>query len=185
VTELKKKQDGDTLREHSISLPHTNISTEKGPAPISLNAPAINTGGRDAMALKTSIVPGSSSALDLIKKKLQDSGAPGTSSPGPAPSGTVGSELNGSGAVDTTVKGLQSGDSRDKQKDANGDGNMSDSTSDSEDADSGPTKEECIIQFKVFLASVSFKKSIFSYLSALPFLEHEHPVVIIIIIFLF
>ncbi|XP_062164261.1 pre-mRNA-processing protein 40C isoform X2 [Alnus glutinosa] len=151
VTELKKKQDGDTLREPSISLPHTNISTEKGPAPISLNAPAINTGGRDAMALKTSIVPGSSSALDLIKKKLQDSGAPGTSSPGPAPSGTVGLELNGSGAVDTTVKGLQSGDSRDKQKDANGDGNMSDSTSDSEDADSGPTKEECIIQFKEML----------------------------------
>ncbi|KAF5450039.1 hypothetical protein F2P56_030420 [Juglans regia] len=147
VTELKKKQDG----EHSISLPHANLSTEKGSAPISLNAPAISTGGRDAMALKALAVPGSSSALDMIKKKLQDSGSPITSSPNPAPSGIAASELNGSRAVDTTVKGLQSEDSRDKLKDANGDGNMSDSSSDSEDADSGPTKEECIIQFKEML----------------------------------
>ncbi|KAG6713594.1 hypothetical protein I3842_05G161300 [Carya illinoinensis] len=147
VTELKKKQDG----EHSISLPHANLSTEKGSAPISLNAPAISTGGRDAMALKASAVPGSSSALDMIKKKLQDAGSPISSSPNPAPSGMAASELNGSRAVDTTVKGLQSEDSKDKLKDANGDGNMSDSSSDSEDADSGPTKEECIIQFKGML----------------------------------
>ena len=52
VTELKKKQDADTLKEHSILLTHTNLSTEKESAPISLNAPAINTGGRDALALK-------------------------------------------------------------------------------------------------------------------------------------
>uniref|UniRef100_A0A2N9IEN5 Pre-mRNA-processing protein 40C n=1 Tax=Fagus sylvatica TaxID=28930 RepID=A0A2N9IEN5_FAGSY len=151
VTELKKKQDADTLKEHSILLTHTNLSTEKESAPISLNAPAINTGGRDAMALKASVVPGSSSALDLIKKKLQDSGSPVTSSPGPTPSGTAASELNGSRAVDNTVKGLQSENSRDKLKDANGDGNMTDSSSDSEDADSGPTKEECVIQFKEML----------------------------------
>lgn len=145
MTELKKKQDG----EHLLSLPHANLSTEKGSTPISLNAPAISTGGRDAIAVKASVVPGPSSALDMIKKKLQDSGSPITSSPNPAPSGIAVSELNGSRTVDTTVKGLQSEDSRDKIKDANGDGNMSDSSSDSEDADSGPTKEECIIQFKV------------------------------------
>ncbi|XP_050275850.1 pre-mRNA-processing protein 40C isoform X2 [Quercus robur] len=151
VTELKKKQDRDTLKEHSILSTQTNLSTEKESAPISLNAPAINTGGRDALALKASVVPGSSSALDLIKKKLQDSGTPVTSSPGPTPSGTAASELNGSRAVDTMAKGLQSENSREKVKDANGDGNMTESSSDSEDADSGPTKEECVIQFKEML----------------------------------
>lgn len=157
VTELKKKQDRDTLKEHSILSTQTNLSTENESAPISLNAPAINTGGRDALALKASVVPGSSSALDLIKKKLQDSGTPVTSSPGPTPSGTAASELNGSRAVDTTAKGLQSENSREKVKDANGDGNMTESSSDSEDADSGPTKEECVIQFKVFLSSFLLK----------------------------
>lgn len=118
--------------------------TEKGSAPISLTAPAINTGGREAMAFKPSAVQGTSSALDLIKKKLQDSGAPVTSSPVPAPS-----ESNGSRGVESTPKGQQSDNSKDKLKDINGDGNLSDSSSDSEDADSGPTKEECITQFKV------------------------------------
>lgn len=151
MTELKRKQD----EEHLISFRHTSLSTEKGSAPVILNAPAISTGGRDA--IRTSIVPGSASALDLIKRKLQDSGSPVSSSPGPVPSGIAASELNGSRAVDTTVKGLQSEDSRDKLKDANGDGNMSDSSSDSEDTDSGPTKEECITQFKVFLDSFSLR----------------------------
>lgn len=84
----------------------------------------------------------------MIKKKLQDSGAPATSSPVHS-SGPIASELNGSRVIEPTVKGLQSENSKDKLKDTNGDGNMSDSSSDSEDVDSGPTKEECIIQFKV------------------------------------
>lgn len=144
MIELRKKQDADVPKEHPVSIPINNVMTEKGSAPISLTAPAINTGGREAMAFKPSAVQGTSSALDLIKKKLQDSGAPVTSSPVPAPS-----ESNGSRGVESTPKGQQSDNSKDKLKDINGDGNLSDSSSDSEDADSGPTKEECITQFKV------------------------------------
>lgn len=151
VTELRKKQDGDALKEESMSEPNTNVLTETGPDPISLSAPAVNTGGRDSTALRVSGVPGSSSALDLIKKKLQDSGAPATSSPIPTLSGPVALESNASRAFDTTVKGPQNEKIKDKLKDANGDGNMSDSSSDSEDVVSGPTKEECIIQFKEML----------------------------------
>lgn len=132
-----------------MSAPHTNFSTEKGPAPGSLSAPAVNTGGRDATALRASSVPGASSALDLIKKKLQDSGAPVTSTPAPVSSGTAASESNGLRAVEAMAKGLPSEGSKDKPKDANGVGNISDSSTDSEDEDNGPTKEECIIQFKV------------------------------------
>lgn len=149
VTELRKKQDGDVLKEESMSVLSTNVLTEKGFAPISLSAPAVNTGGRDATALRAPAV-GSSSALDLVKKKLQDSGAPATSSPVSALSGPVASELNSSRAVEATVKGPQNENSKDRQKDTN-DCNMSDSSSDSEDVDSGPTKEECIIQFKEML----------------------------------
>ncbi|CAB4295957.1 unnamed protein product [Prunus armeniaca] len=146
VIELRKKQDADVPKEHPVSIPNNNVMTEKGSVPISLTAPAINTGGREAMAFKPSAVQGTSSALDLIKKKLQDSGAPVTSSPVPAPS-----ESNGSRGVESTPKGQQSDNSKDKLKDINGDGNLSDSSSDSEDADSGPTKEECITQFKEML----------------------------------
>lgn len=149
MTELKKKPDGEVSKEHLMSVPNTSVVMEKGSTTISLSTPAINTGGRDAIALRSSGVQPSSSALDLIKKKLQDSGAPVVSSPVPAPSGMTGSESNGSKAVEATTKGQQSENSKDKLKDANGDGNFSDSSSDSEDADSGPTKEECIVQFKV------------------------------------
>ncbi|KAJ9709550.1 hypothetical protein PVL29_001162 [Vitis rotundifolia] len=150
LTEMRKKQDSVALKEHAMLAPNTNVSTEKGPSPIALSAPAVTTGGRDATPLRTSAVPGSASALDMIKKKLQDSGAPATSSPVHS-SGPIASELNGSRVIEPTVKGLQSENSKDKLKDTNGDGNMSDSSSDSEDVDSGPTKEECIIQFKEML----------------------------------
>ncbi|KAK2972597.1 hypothetical protein RJ640_007066 [Escallonia rubra] len=151
VTELRKKQDGDILKEQPMSVPNTNILTEKGSAPFSLSTPAVNTGGRDATALRTSGLQGSSSALDMIKKKLQDSGDPVTSAQVPGPSGAVASDLNGSRAVEGGVKGPQSDNNKDKLKNVNIDGNLSDSSSDSEDADSRPTKEECIIQFKEML----------------------------------
>lgn len=148
VAELRKKQDNDVSKEHAVPVPNIDVVAEKGSTPISLSAPAVSTGGRDAMPLRTSVVPGSSSALDLIKKKLQDSGVPSSSSSSvPVMPVTAAQELNGSRAVD--VKGLQSENSKDKLKDANGDGNISDSSSDSEDTDSGPSKEECIMQFKV------------------------------------
>lgn len=165
---MRKKQDADGgLKEQSMSVPNSNNLTEKGSAsaPISLSAPAVNTGGRDATALRTtSVVP--SSALDLIKKKLQDPGAPATSSPVSTSSGVAAPELNGGSraVVDGSVKGQQSeNNSKDKLKDANGDdGNLSDSSSDSEDVDSGPTKEECIIQFKVFRVHLFYNLKTFA-----------------------
>ncbi|XWS69410.1 hypothetical protein CRYUN_Cryun04dG0176600 [Craigia yunnanensis] len=148
VAELRKKQDSDVSKEHAVPVPNIDVVAEKRSSPISLSAPAVNTGGRDAMPLRTSVVPGFSSALDLIKKKLQDSGVP-FSSPVPVIPVTAAHELNGSRAVD--IKGLQSENSKDKLKDASGDGNISDSSSDSEDTDSGPSKEECFMQFKEML----------------------------------
>ncbi|KAE8710103.1 ARM repeat superfamily protein isoform 1 [Hibiscus syriacus] len=99
------------------------------------------------VAGRSLVVPGSSSALDLIKK-LQDFGAPSTSTV-PVMPVTAANDLNGSKVVD--VKGLQSTNNRDKLKDDNGDGNISDSSSDYEDAVTGPSKEVCIMQFKEML----------------------------------
>lgn len=156
VAEVKKQQDADPLRTQSMSVSSTNVLTEKGSTPITLSTPAINTGGRDATVLRSPVVVGSSSALDLIKKKLQDSGVPPATSPSTALPGSVSSELNGLKLVDTTVKDPQNENSKEKPKDANGESNLSDSSSDSEDDDNGPSKEECIIQFKVsFLARFS------------------------------
>ncbi|KDP22962.1 hypothetical protein JCGZ_01659 [Jatropha curcas] len=151
VTELTKKQEAEVSKELEVSLLRSNVSTEKGSGPVSLSAPAINTGGRDATALRTSSAPGPSSALDLIKKKLQESGTPVNSSPALVSLGMGTPESNGSRAAEATAKGLLSETSNDKLKDTNGGGNASDSSSDSEDEDSGPTKEECIIQFKEML----------------------------------
>ncbi|KAJ1383067.1 WW domain, partial [Sesbania bispinosa] len=148
VAELKKKQDGDVTKDNLMSVPNTNVLSDRGSGMVTLNAPAINTGGRDAAALKPSNVQSSSSALDLIKKKLQDSGTPVASASIPVPSVQTGSESNGSKASEPTPKGPQNDNNKDKQKDVNGDANVSDTSSDSEDEDSGPSKEERIIQFK-------------------------------------
>ncbi|GAB4850661.1 hypothetical protein Ancab_029972 [Ancistrocladus abbreviatus] len=149
VTELRKRQELDNLKDHSASVLTTNASVEKGSS--GLSAPAISTGGRDSMILRTSAPPGSSSALDLIKKKLQESGAPITSSPGASSMGPASLEINGSRAAEASVKGLLSENSKDKPKETSGDGNISESSSDSEDEDTGPTIEERIMQFKEML----------------------------------
>lgn len=154
MTEIKKRQDIDASKEQSISAPNASTITEKGSAPLSLSAPAINTGGRDAISSATAGVPVSSSALDMIKKKLQDSTAPATSLPHAALAGAVSSELNGSTPADQVGKGSHSENGKDRMKDDNVDGNLSNSSSDSEDVDSGPTKEERAIQFKVFFSFV-------------------------------
>ncbi|XP_061342129.1 pre-mRNA-processing protein 40C [Gastrolobium bilobum] len=151
VAELKKKQDGEVTKDHLMSVPNTNVLSDRGSGMVTLNAPDIKTGSRDAAALKPSSVQSSSSALDLIKKKLQDSGTPVASSSIPAPSVQTGSESNGSKAAESTAKGLQIDNNKDKQKDANGDTNVSDTSSDSEEEDSGPSKEERITQFKEML----------------------------------
>lgn len=141
---MRKKQD-DHLKEHATS----GFSNDKGSGPI--NAPAVNTGGRDATPLRSFSASGSSSALDLIKKKLQDSGVPVASSPAPVSSGMAASELNGSRASEAAAKGSQGENNKDKLQNPNGGGNASDSSSDSDDEDNMPTKEECIVQFKVCL----------------------------------
>ncbi|KAK6921439.1 WW domain [Dillenia turbinata] len=148
VAELKKKHDSDTSKDHSDSVVNSGLSAEKTAGPSSLSTPAITTGGRDATPLRNPGALGSSSALDLIKKKLQDSGTPATSSLSSSP-GSAALEANGLRAVEAVGKGAQSETSKEKLKDTNGDRNESDSSSDSEDADSGPTTEERIIQFKV------------------------------------
>ncbi|GAB2275236.1 hypothetical protein Dimus_009995 [Dionaea muscipula] len=147
VTELRKKQEVYDLKEHKTSV--TNVSALSEKVSGCLSAPALNGGGRDSTALRTAA--GSSSALDLIKKKLQDSGTPIASSAVPAAVVPVSSETNGPRAIEATVKGMQSENSKDKPKETNVDGNMSDSSSDSEDVDSGPTIEERMIQFKEML----------------------------------
>ncbi|XP_076890524.1 uncharacterized protein LOC143541637 [Bidens hawaiensis] len=134
VTELRKKQESDALKEQSVSVPNVTTLTEKGSGPLSLNAPAITTGGRDAIS------PVPSSALDLIKKKLQDSTSPATTE----------SDLNGSTPVDQVGKGSHNENGKDKVKD-NGDGNISNSSSDSDDVDTGPTKEDRAMQFREML----------------------------------
>ncbi|XP_020525339.1 pre-mRNA-processing protein 40C [Amborella trichopoda] len=152
VAELRKKQEADAALKANAPVQNAGISSDKGSVSSSLSAPAINTGGREAMTFKSATAPVSSSALDLIKKKLQDSGMPVTSSalPSSTPVPTT-SDANGQRVVDTTVKGQQSENSKDKLKVAQEVGHVSDSSSDSEDVDSGPTKEECVIQFKEML----------------------------------
>ncbi|KMT02659.1 hypothetical protein BVRB_9g203360 [Beta vulgaris subsp. vulgaris] len=151
VTEMRKNQENDNVKENSMSLSNANVLNEQESGPTSLSAPALNTGGRDAISLRASGALGSSSALDLIKKKLQDSGAQVTSFSTNASSGSALLEVNGSKTVEPTVKGLQSEGSKDKPKDAEGDCNLSDSSSDSEDEVSGPTKEELVAQFRDML----------------------------------
>lgn len=139
VLEMKKNTEVVSSKEENASFP-----VDKGTASSSMNAPALLTGGRDSITLKASSGQVSTSALDLIKKKLQDYSLDQNSVP-------AASELNGSRAVDGSTKGQQPADSKDRVKDFNGDGNVSDSSSDSDDAESGPTKVECIIQFKEML----------------------------------
>ncbi|ONK55246.1 uncharacterized protein A4U43_UnF6000 [Asparagus officinalis] len=150
VSEMKKNQESDASKGNMVQDENTNIVAEKVSAPIYISTPAMHTGGRDSMVVRPSGGQVSSSALDLIKKKLQEAGSPVTSTP-LSPSAISTTELNGSRAADAVAKGQQSMNSKDKAKDANGEANMSDSSSDSDDAESGPTKEECIIQFREML----------------------------------
>ncbi|KAM0009657.1 putative WW domain-containing protein [Helianthus debilis subsp. tardiflorus] len=57
VAELRKKQESDALKEQSIAVQNVTTLTEKGSGPLSLNAPAITTGGRDAIPPVSSSAP--------------------------------------------------------------------------------------------------------------------------------
>ncbi|KAL8139925.1 hypothetical protein V2J09_005946 [Rumex salicifolius] len=146
VAELRRKKDSEIREDNAVPVQDTNDLNEKGSGMSSLSAPALSNGGRDSTALRMPGMPGSS-ALDLVKKKLQESGAPINSSiPGP---GNL--EVNGSKTIEAAVKGSQGENTKEKPKETDGSGNMSDLSSDSEDSDSGPTMEERVIQFKEML----------------------------------
>ncbi|KAL9229920.1 hypothetical protein vseg_005334 [Gypsophila vaccaria] len=150
VTELRNKQVGENLAENSMSVPNSTTLDEKGSAPAAVSAPALISISRDSVALKGASATGPSSALDLVKRKLQESGAQVTSFPTSASSGSATLEINGTKTVEAAVKGLHSDGGKEKQRDCE-DGNTSDLSSDSEDEDHGPTKEECVRQFKEML----------------------------------
>ena len=147
VIELRKKQEGNNITENSASVPNTNALDEKGSAAAIVSAPALSSGSGDAMTLKGLSTPGPSSALDLVKRKLQDSGAQVTSFPTSASSGSATLPINGTKAVETTVKGLQSDSGKEKQRDCEV-GNLSDLSSGSDDEDRGPPKEDCVRHVK-------------------------------------
>lgn len=148
VAELRKSQEINSTEGNEAPL-EAGVQGDKVLASVSVDTPAAQTGGRESVALRSG-QPVPSSALDLIKKKL----LPETGSPITSPhstSGPTASDTNGLKAVESVVKGQKPVISKEKAKDAAGDGNMSDSSSESEDEESGPSKEECIIKFKVIL----------------------------------
>ncbi|CAL4917233.1 unnamed protein product [Urochloa decumbens] len=150
VAELLKNVESGSLKEGLTSLQDAPTTENKGVISNDASTPAIQTGGRDSLPLRQTVAPASPSALDLIKKKLQDAGA--SSAPSPlATTSSAASELNGSKAADAALKGQQVSNNGEKSKDNNGDVNMSDSSSDSDDEEHGPSKEDCIRQFKEML----------------------------------
>lgn len=147
VSELMLRQESVQPKEN-LSRPDVNQSSELVTAS---SVPVISTGGHESAAVRiTSLLGTPSSALDLVKKKLQDAGTTGSSNPVSASSVGTTQELNGLRKNEATGKDLQSESNRDKLKEANGNENISDSSSDSEGADTGLTKEELVLQFKVF-----------------------------------
>ncbi|KAL5232512.1 hypothetical protein ABZP36_031288 [Zizania latifolia] len=149
VAELVKNVESGPLKGISTSLQDAGTIGNKGEISIDISTPAVQTGGRDSLPLRQTVAPASTSALDLIKKKLQDAGA--SSVPSPLATSSSASELNGSKSTDAAPKGQQVSNSGEKSKDNSGDGNMSDSSSDSDDEEHGPSKEDCICQFKEML----------------------------------
>eukprot|EP00252_Welwitschia_mirabilis_P018920 TRINITY_DN4241_c0_g2_i1.p1 TRINITY_DN4241_c0_g2~~TRINITY_DN4241_c0_g2_i1.p1 ORF type:complete len:714 (+),score=170.12 TRINITY_DN4241_c0_g2_i1:212-2143(+) len=145
VAELRKKQLQEAATKVNADPVQTAQPTEKGSVSSGLNVPAAVTGGREAFGHK------SSAALDLIKKKLQDPGTPNVttslSSSGNLP---VSNNANGSISLEGTGK-IQHQTNTEKSRDSVNEGTMSDLSTDSEEEDVGPSKEECIFQFKEML----------------------------------
>lgn len=146
VAELRKKKEEVSRKPRIESVP-TGISTaDKSPVSFTLNVPAAITGGREAMGHKAA----ANSALDLIKKKLQDSGAQMTVSPTTAIAPGAGNAVNGVAPVDASVgKGMVVDVVKDKA--SKGDNASSDESSESEEEDLEPTKEQKVHEFKEML----------------------------------
>ena len=117
VVEYRKRQS-----EEKLSASKGN--SDKGAVSFSLNAPE----GASMVGQKVGQIA-TSSALDLIKKKLQDSG--------------VSDNTDGNSNRLVDIEGT-----KEKLKDNNTD-NSSESSSDSDEEEQGPTKDERVSQFKV------------------------------------
>uniref|UniRef100_A0A7N1A2Y7 Pre-mRNA-processing protein 40C n=1 Tax=Kalanchoe fedtschenkoi TaxID=63787 RepID=A0A7N1A2Y7_KALFE len=148
VVEVRRKQDVEISKEHSLVVLSDTPSIEKQSGPPRLDTPAIDTENHDAASSKSVILPTLPSALDSIKKKLQESTTLENISLLPIATVLDTSDLNGSKGGESI---LQDESNKEKPKDASVNDNVADSSSDSDDLDSGPTKEQCIIQFKEML----------------------------------
>lgn len=140
VAEHRKRQVEEASVKCSTGLAQSvKGSSEKGTISFSLSIPGVSTTlVREAQKI---VVPAaSSSALDLIKKKLQDSSTPGL----------VASD--NAGSIDGNCnRGLAMEGAKEKAKDNHAEKSSSESSSDSDDEERGPTKDECVTQFKEML----------------------------------
>ena len=134
ILEQRNNQENEPLKEASSSIQNQIVFKDNG---------SVQSVAHD-VASKTGALM-SSSALDLIKRKLHDSSSPVMLSS----AATASTNLTVSGTIDASLKGQLNESSKDKEKETNGDANVSESSSDSDEEDSGPSKEECIVQFKV------------------------------------
>ncbi|CAM8954053.1 unnamed protein product [Rhodiola kirilowii] len=146
VVEVRRKRDAELSNERStVVLSDTQTDKESGVT--RLDTPAINPENHDVSSSNLMVLP-STSALDSIKKKLQESATLENVSLVPAATVLDTSELNGSMRGE---RSLENESYKGKPKDANANNNLADSSSESDDHDSGPTKEQCISQFKEML----------------------------------
>ncbi|CAM6095871.1 unnamed protein product [Calypogeia fissa] len=140
VLEHRKTQIEESVAKATADVAAPGTMAEKSTISFSLNVPAAATGGREAGGHKVLVT---NTALDLIKRKLQDSGTP-TSSPAPPGVGPTG---NSGLMADAISNKLESA----KIKGNTVDAVSSESSSESDEDDPGPTKEERIVQFKEML----------------------------------
>ncbi|KAJ7568594.1 hypothetical protein O6H91_01G039500 [Diphasiastrum complanatum] len=150
VTEFRKKKVSEEVvsKQGPDNTPGATVA-DKGTVSFTLNMPAVSSGSRESIGYK-GIVPTGATALDLIKKKLQDFGSPvttNTTSTGPSPSGVT----NGSSAGDSNNgKVIVPEENRETPK-GTVDASSSDTSSESDDEVPEPSKEERVLQFKDML----------------------------------
>jgi transcription elongation regulator 1 len=142
VLEYRKKNIVEDLggRPPTEVLAAPGTPAEKSMVSFSLNIPAAATGGREAVNHKVLVA---NTALDSIKRKLQDSGAPATSSPAPP---NLGPSAGNTGIMADSAFVKSDGS---RVKGGSVDAMSTDSSSESDDEDPEPSKEERLVQFKV------------------------------------
>eukprot|EP00250_Pteridium_aquilinum_P015885 c22819_g1_i1 orf=261-3680(+) len=130
VAEHRRRQIDEASLKLSTGGQPAKVNSDKGTVSFSLTAPGTGSLTHKAAA----------ATLDLIKKKLQDSSMPGL----------VASDNAGS-ADGNSTRGPATDGAKEKTKDNQTARSSSESSSDSDDEEQGPTKEECISQFKEML----------------------------------